>query len=287
MSSADVGIFGREHVSCPLCAADDSSPWATENGYVAVKCNRCALIYVDPRPTSENIDQSVRTGAHKHENLDLDVVARRVPGKVGQYRRIVADMFRDRMASGLPVRWLDVGAGFGEVVEAVQSIAPTGSEIEGIEPMKPKAAFARLRGLRVHERYLNEISGRYDVVSAINVFSHIPDFRAFLDEIKAVLDVGGEVLIETGNASDIGERRNFPDALILPDHLVFAGESQLRRFLDEAGFEIVQQRSLRIDTLMHCAKTLIKRLIGRPVVLGLPYMSPARTLLFRARLRRA
>jgi 2-polyprenyl-3-methyl-5-hydroxy-6-metoxy-1,4-benzoquinol methylase len=253
-----------------------------------VKCVRCGVIYVNPRPVAARIDAAVRTGAHRDEQLQLNVVGRRVGGKIAKYRRTVAALFPDVIHSRRPFRWLDVGAGFGEVVEAVQSLAPPDSRIEGIEPMRPKAEFARGRGLRVREGYLRDLADgleRYEFVSAINVFSHVPDFREFLEEIKRVLVERGEILIETGNASDIGGRENFPDELMLPDHLVFAGETQTRRFLTEAGFEIVRMHSVRIDGAVHFAKTAVKRLLGRPVVVSLPYTSTSRTLLFRARLR--
>lgn len=276
---------GVEQVACPLCGGDRHTPWAQENGFAAVRCAGCELIYVNPRPVGAHIDEAVRTGAHREEGLQLNVRARRVPGKIRTYRRLIGSLFADVMGAGRPIRWLDVGAGYGEVVEAVQALAPAGSRIEGLEPMAPKAQAARALGLRVHEAYLRDVSDRYDFVSAINVFSHVPDFRAFLREICGVLDAGGEVLIETGNAADIGPRGNFPDQLMLPDHLVFGGEAHMKRFLAEGGFDIVQTRRLRIDGPAHFVKTVIKRLLGRPVVVALPYTSPTRSLLFRARLR--
>lgn len=273
-----------EQIACPLCGGRQHTPWAQENGFAAVTCVGCGLIYVNPRPVSARIDDAVRTGAHS-EDLHLDVRAHRVPGKIRMYQRLIGSLFDDVMSAGRPIRWLDVGAGYGEVVEAVQGIAPAGSRVEGLEPMAPKAQAARALGLRVQEAYLRDLQDRYDFVSAINVFSHVPDFRGFLQEIRSVLDPGGEVLIETGNASDIGARSNFPDQLMLPDHLVFAGEAQMKRFLVEGGFEIVATHRLRIDGPVHFLKTVVKRLLGRPVVVALPYTSPSRTLLFRARLR--
>jgi 2-polyprenyl-3-methyl-5-hydroxy-6-metoxy-1,4-benzoquinol methylase len=274
-----------EQVACPLCGGTGHAPWAVENGFAAVRCTACGLIYVNPRPVSARIDEAVRTGAHREEQLQLNVIARRVPGKIRGYQQLIGALFADVMSAKRPISWLDVGAGYGEVVEAVQAVAPAGSRVEGLEPMAPKAQAARAHGLRVHEAYLRDVRDRYDFVSAINVFSHVPDFREFLQDIKRVLNAGGEVLIETGNAADIGPRSNFPDQLMLPDHLVFAGEAHMQRFLNEAGFDIVQTRRLRIDGLIHFAKTVVKRLLGRPVVLALPYTSPTRTLLFRARLR--
>jgi 2-polyprenyl-3-methyl-5-hydroxy-6-metoxy-1,4-benzoquinol methylase len=230
------------------------------------------------------IGEAVRSGAHSAEAGHLNVVARRVPGKVTRYRKIISRMFADVTRKQQPISWLDVGAGFGEVVEAVSRWAPAGSRIDGLEPMKPKVAAARARGLNISEGYLGDIRQRYGFVSIINVFSHVPDFRQFLADVRNVMAPGAEILLETGNAADVGDRRHFPGELVLPDHLVFAGVRHVCRYLQESGFEIIQIRSLRIDGLVHFLKSVVKRIMGRAVPLSLPYTSPARTILVRARL---
>ena len=200
-----------------------------------------------------------------------------------RYRYVLKRMFDDVLIAGRAFSWLDVGAGFGEFVEAVRAVAPAGSVCEGLEPMLPKARVAQSRGLPIRSGYLSEVTQRYDFVSLIDVFSHIPDFRAFLEEIKGVLSEGGELLIKTGNSAEIGERRQVPDSLNLPDHLVFAGERHVRRFLEEAGFVIVSVQRHRIDGIAHSARNLVKWVARRPVVLGMPYTSPVRTIYMRAR----
>ncbi len=279
----EIAEINIETIACPLCAGEKYSPWAAENGFCAVTCSDCGLIYVNPRPSLATIDRAVRAGAHREETLQLNVVSRRVSAKVEQYRKVVAEMFRDVVEKGEPISWLDVGAGFGEVVEAVAKVVPAGSRVEGLEPMKPKVAQAKARGVAVREGYLSDINDKYGVVSVINVFSHVPDFKQFLQEIKGVLTPNGEVLLETGNAGDIGNRNYFPGPLTLPDHLVFAGERHIRRFLEQAGFELVQIKRIRIDGLVYSIKNLVKRLLGQPVAVSLPYTSPSRTVLFRAR----
>ncbi len=176
------------------------------------------------------------------------------------------------------------GSGYGEVMEAVDSLSPPGSRIEGLEPMHVKAEAARRRGLTVIEDYLHRSHDKVQVVSFIDVFSHIPDFRSFLEDVKAVLKPGGEIFMETGNLSDLTDRQEFPDELGVPDHLVFAGEAHLRGFLREAGFEVVRLERRRIDGCIHTAKGVVKRILGRPGQLRLPYTSEYRQLLVRARL---
>ncbi len=280
----EITSYQEATVVCPLCGDNNFLLWATENGYRAVKCSSCGLIYVNPRPPLQAIAEAVRTGVHREELLNFNVIARRIPSKVAHYKAIIAEMFADMLSKKQTISWLDVGAGYGEIVEAISDIAPHGSRIEGIEPMKAKVDQAISRGLLIKEGYITDINNKYNYISIINVFSHIPDFRLFLQDIKKVMLPHAEILIETGNAADVGERKHFPGELILPDHLVFGGEEHIRRYLAESGFELLAIKRLRIDDIGWFMKNTIKSIIGRRVALRLPYTSPSRTLLFRARL---
>lgn len=274
-----------EKIACPYCGAMESSAWAVEIGFTAVRCSGCALIYVNPRPPLASIDHAVRTGSHGEEASHLNVESRRIDSKVRRYRRLFAHLFEDVWRAGRPIGWLDVGAGYGEIVEAVAALAPPDSRVEGLEPMAPKAAQARARGLTITEDYLRPGRPKVGFVSIVDVFSHIPDFDAFLADVASVLEPGGEIFVETGNLADLQRREEFPGELGLPDHLVFAGQKHLRGFLERAGFEIVRIERQRIDGFTNLAKNLVKRLMGRPVTLAVPYTSHYRQLLVRARIR--
>ena len=60
---------------------------------------------------------------------------------------------------------------------------------------------------------MNSVTERFDFVSLIHVFSHLPDLR---------------------DSSDV------PTELDLPDHLVFAGERHIVGYLEEASFEVIE-----------------------------------------------
>lgn len=274
---------GMEHVSCPLCGGTRDQPWAEERDFRVVRCTACHLLFVNPRPAAGAIEQAVRTGIHGGMAAGLEVTARRVPAKVSYYVAQLRVLFADRWVSAEPVSWLDVGAGYGELLEAVRQLAPAGSRLQGLEPMQPKAAAAAARGLDVTADYLRPSHAKVQIVSFVDVFSHVPDFRAFLADARAVLLPGGEIFMETGNLADLEMRGEFPDELGLPDHLVFAGEAQLRRYLSDAGFHVTHVRTQRIDGALSMAKCLAKRLLGRPAHLRVPYTSKYRQLLVRAR----
>jgi 2-polyprenyl-3-methyl-5-hydroxy-6-metoxy-1,4-benzoquinol methylase len=273
-----------EPVCCPLCRGTHSAPWGAESGYLAVKCGECGLVYVNPRPALARITEANKIGEHATSAGTLEVVFRRSPRKLRRYRRMLRRMFAAELAGPAPVSWLDVGAGFGELVEVLMDVLPAGSRVEGIEPMQQKAAHARARGLPVSPATLPEVRERFDVVSLINVFSHLPDFDAFLGELRGVLNPGGTLLIETGNGGDLLHASAYPDVLYLPDHLVFAGVEHLRAFLERNGFRISAVQEERVDTVGWVARNVAKRLLGRHTRVGLPYRSRFRTLFIRARL---
>jgi SAM-dependent methyltransferase len=274
-----------ETISCPYCGSSDYRQWAQERGFDAVRCDGCRLIFCNPRPALHAIDEAVRTGAHGPAAGYLDARAHRVARKVSIYRRVFRDLFADLWRAGRPVSWLDIGAGYGEVLQAVASLVPPGSAVMGVEPMRHKATSARQRGLQVAEDYLRPGSAQVRVASMVDVFSHVPDFAALLETVRTVLEPGGELFLETGNLADLDQRADFAGELGLPDHLVFAGESHVRGYLDRAGFEIVDVRRVRIDGLVDLTKNVVKKLIGRPAVLRMPYTSNYRQLRIRARLR--
>jgi SAM-dependent methyltransferase len=275
-----------ETVNCPYCGSNHYTDWAEEAGFNCVRCNECRILYCNPRPGAEATDMAVRAGAHVAELGGLVVTSHHLPRKVRYYHSILAELFDDIWKKQQPFVWIDVGAGYGEFIEAVSTLAPAGSSICGFEPMRHKAEHAQARGLNVINDYLPPLlSQKADFISAIDVLSHIPDFAVFLAEIRGTLKPGGELFIETGNLADVENRRNFPGELGLPDHLVFAGQEHMIGYLDRLGFDVVKIRTERIDGLINLAKNTIKLIIGRPGRIGIPYSSKYRQLQIRARLR--
>jgi 2-polyprenyl-3-methyl-5-hydroxy-6-metoxy-1,4-benzoquinol methylase len=270
-----------EAIVCPLCNSTGSTPWALENGYTAVKCEGCGLVYVNPRPPLQRISEASKTGVHQTNEGSLTVTFSRSEKKIRHYGKVIKTMFATEIARAEPIRWLDVGAGYGEFVEAVLSAMPPGSDVCGIEPMKPKVDSAKARGLPIVDTPLSQLEGKFDVISLINVFSHIPNFSAFLREVVDHCSPRGILFLETGNGGDV-QRSQYPDDLYLPDHLVFAGTKHIERFLQKAGFRAVMTREQRIDSASSLAKGVVKNVLkGRPD-LAIARFSPFRTVFFKA-----
>ncbi len=263
-------IVALEQIACPYCGSDDSTLWGEEAGYTAVQCRSCGFVYVNPRPPLEAIDEAAQTGIHTTERGAANVVSRIGfrRDKVRMFRQRIGALYPDDELRTRPIRWLDVGTGFGELPAALEDLVHPASRVEGIEPCLPKVEVAKRRGLRVSPRRLSAIDDVYHVISLINVFSHLPDPVAFLGELAQRLEPGGEIVLVTGNGADV-PRDDYPDALCLPDHLVFAGERHIQGLFDRLGFEMVQAHRYRYflpEPLPYRAmKNIVKRLQGRPV----------------------
>lgn len=271
-----------ETVPCYYCGSTEGAVWGEENGYHALKCAECGLVYVTPRPRHEDIDEAARTGEHATERGSLSVTGRYRESRVRRHKRIVAAMFGDFAGRGR-LRWLDVGAGFGELVKAVTLVFP-GAEVTGVEPNEAKRLAARKHGVDLSEASLAELPGRsFDVVSLMNVWSHLPDPGEFLAEVRPLVAEGGCVLIQTGTGGELDSSEEYPDALLLPDHLSFAGEDHVVGILERTGFAVEAVERRREDTISFAALRAAKLLLGRPGRLVVPYRSRFRTLYVRAR----
>lgn len=274
-----------EIFNCPCCNDENNQPWATELGYQVVRCAGCKLLYVNPMPDSDDVDQAVRNGEHSINAQKMNVRSRRIPKKIGLYRKYFTHQFADIWQTERKIIWVDVGCGYGETIEAVQMLVTTGSTVIGVEPMAHKAQKAQNRGLQVVNSYLQPNQFQADVISAVDIFSHIPDFHSFLKIVATNLVPGGEVFIETGNLADMKTRSEFPGELGLPDHLVFAGAKQLTTYLNANGFDVVDIREDRVDDFLNTIKNIVKKVIGRQGHIKLPYTSKYRQIRIRAKLK--
>jgi SAM-dependent methyltransferase len=222
-------------VSCYNCRSDRHDFYAEENGFTLVKCTDCGLLFVTPRPRESDILAAHRVGKH-HGASSFDITGVFDRGKLRPYLRVLGDIYDGHLASG--TTWLDIGCGHGEFMLAVQRYSQGRVTIEGVEPNQHKRASARRRHLDVHDSDAAPPSGHYDVISLLNVYSHLTDPVSSIAAWSRLLKPGGELLIETGDTADLASEDHCRP-LYLPDHLSFVSEAILRQVLERCGFVIV------------------------------------------------
>jgi SAM-dependent methyltransferase len=104
-------------------------------------------------------------------------------------------------ALAAPRRVLEIGSGAGSLLAA---LAQSGHEVRGVEANPARVDEARrwypaLQIDLVHGARLPFDDGAFDVVVSFDVFEHIPDSDAHLEEVRRVLAPGGSYLLQTPN----------------------------------------------------------------------------------------
>ena len=223
--------------SCYYCGGSSSRPFAAENGFALVQCSGCGLLYVFPRPQEQDIAEAVRQGLHPG---NLETTARFYPPHLWEYWRVLRDLYGSELTDRNRT-WLDVGCGHGEFLLTLKQIAGAHVAAVGSEPNEHKQKSARSRGLNVSFIPMDRHDGRYDCISLLNVYSHLPDPGAFLQLLRQRLAPGGELILQTGDISGLTPDTMFRP-MYLPDHLSFATEEIVTGLLRRKGFRIVRVR---------------------------------------------
>ena len=210
--------------SCDCCQGRESTSLFTEAGFELVRCSTCDLLYV-LNPPRELIWQ------HGHGNYR----ARDDSAEIATVSRDVAAA----LAYAKPGKWLDVGCGQGLLLRLA---AQHGFDAYGIEvdPIHCQVAGKRSPGKVFNQPFetLDFPDHSFDVVSLINVFSHLRSPRLFFMRVRELLRKDGILLLRTGEVGPDVEKRHLP-RWNLGDHLHFLGVATLKRYCEEVGFEVL------------------------------------------------
>jgi len=234
-----LGVRAVKEASCYFCATAAHTPYAHENGFDLVQCVGCGLLYVKQRPDDDEISAAVMSGLHRGEDL-LNSIGQHDPRKVAGYGRVLGNLFRDKERTG---DWLDIGSGHGEFLEALRA-RWSGLGLRGLEPCKPKADAARARGLEIVDSAHGIPQESVDAISALNVYSHLPDPTDTLRMWAGWLRPDGIIVLQTGDSCDLPVRHHHKP-FDLPDHLSFANRHIVRTILERTGFVVLSTRNYR------------------------------------------
>lgn len=193
------------------------------NGFRIIACEACAFVHALPLPGADALAQTYTDDyyattkptylAHAVEDLDWLTL--------GYDDRL--DLIADHLHSAQR-RLLDIGAGPGLFLARA---AERGFDATGIEPSQQAAAFARQRGLAVHESFFTDdvadSIGRFDAVHLMNVLEHVPDAASMLARAARVLSPGGVICVGVPNDFNplqkmLRDARGFAPWWIAPPH---------------------------------------------------------------------
>ncbi|MFQ5738303.1 MAG: class I SAM-dependent methyltransferase [Acidobacteriota bacterium] len=230
-----------EYVPCELCGADDTKLVFVVEGDRLVRCRRCGLIYVNPRPSASLRDQVYARDYFQKEVFKPPTHPAPSESDTSWNRQ----RFRLVAAGRPPGRLLDVGCGTGHFLATAKQ---HGWQVAGVEYSSYAAEVAREAArVDVHVGTLEDSRfppGSFDALSLLHVLEHVPHPRRTVRRIHELLSEKGRLLIEVPDfgSPHARELRGRWSNIKPQEHLYYFTLETLRVLLQLEGFRIVTIR---------------------------------------------
>jgi len=217
--------------------------------YRMVRCNKCGLVRSDPAADPAQV-------ANLYARSTFDYVAE-VPNLIRTYGRYLGKLDRH---GAQREGFLEVGCGNGFFLE--EAARHGFRDVRGIEPSHNaiKSAPAPVRNLIIEDVLRPGVVPEQStgVACLFQVFDHLPDPGAALDELHRILRPGGLALILNHDAASwsarvLGERSPIVDV----EHYYLYSRDTLGQLATAHGFEVVESGSVWNDyTLGYVARLI-------------------------------
>lgn len=226
-----------ERVPCANCGVENEELLFTARDkmlyhhqltYPAVRCRKCGLVYLNPRPTPEEraffyssdypFKADKRAQPYEHYRPVIEFLTERPPGRlldVGTGNSLFLPLMRER---GWEVTGTEIDAGLVEHFREENHIQLYHGEVEDA-------------------KYESE---SFDAVTIMGVLEHVPDPRRVLEEAARITKPGGVLCLWCFNrgieAKILGR---FWLGFDTPRHFYSFSYQTMDRMLQKTGFEIV------------------------------------------------
>jgi SAM-dependent methyltransferase len=221
---------------CPLCGSSKNNHAFQDSGCALRVCNVCELFFVHPYPASAQQHEQVSSG--EYADIELLDCERRYQGERLYYDRHFSAIAEECVGA---TSLLDVGCGTGHLLERFAERQDM--RRLGIELNSQAARYARrITGCDVREIPLEQFQSgeKFDAITMINVFSHIPSFDGMFRSLRALLRPGGKLILRTSEMSVQVSRWNQLHWGI-PDDLHFLGLRTIDFICARYGLEVVRR----------------------------------------------
>jgi SAM-dependent methyltransferase len=220
--------------ACPLCGAQENARRFSERHHDVLVCGNCGLHFIHPYRG----DAHEEVPPYDYDRLKFIDPARHYASSKSYYKRKYLSYVVSECGTAQSI--LDIGCGTGALLELLHDENPN-IRMVGIELNKERAEFAEsVCHCDVYQVGVEEFNydGRFDVITMINVLSHIPSFDGLFASIRKLLATDGKVILKVGELTDDVRKGAMFDWCI-PDHLHFLGVDTIRFICAKYGFRVI------------------------------------------------
>ena len=222
-------------VICPLCGCYDSEKRFSERNYDLLACKNCELFFIHPYGT--DVHKKVTTYGYEELKI-VDPMRQHIASK-SYFKNEYLSYIESEFVGAQSI--LDVGCGTGTLLELLSETHPNVLRV-GVELNTERAQFAKkVAKCEIYqvpiEKFLYE--RKFDVITMINVLSHIPSIENLFTSIRCLLATDGKLIMKVGEmAVDVKKDAVFDWGF--PDHLHFLGLNTIQFICNKYAFKIVR-----------------------------------------------
>lgn len=236
----DKSTFQR--LPCPACGSEHHTEQFNKSGFHYVQCPKCDTLFVNPRPTYENLMQIYTDSPSTKfwvEEFFLPMAEARREKIFRPRTEYITAKFPQLNTGDIG----DIGAGFGIFSEELKKIWP-GANIVVIEPSVDMAQICRDKGLAVIESTMENVDPcyKFDLLTSFELFEHLHDPSVFIKHSFALLKPGGYLYLTTlnGLGFDIQLLWERSKSVSPPHHLNFFNPHSIGLMLERMGFTLIE-----------------------------------------------
>ena len=237
------------HVQCCICESDDTEPVGTgkdfeynssADTFLAMRCNTCGLVYLNPRPDISGFERIYPANYHAFDFSEKEF------GFVYKVRSGLEAKRLLNCCKGLAAdaRILDVGCGDGFHLRLLRQYGNKSWTLEGIDFDKRAVEMAKKSGLIVHRGSVESIElpqNAYDLAFMIQTIEHLEKPDEVLRSIRKLLKPGGKLVIVTDSTDAFDFRffkRSYWGGYHFPRHWSLFNQNSLTMLAKKTGFEV-------------------------------------------------
>jgi 2-polyprenyl-3-methyl-5-hydroxy-6-metoxy-1,4-benzoquinol methylase len=238
-------ICGVLQEDAPCAVGEDFEYRCSPDTFLAKQCYGCGLVYLDPRPTLQELDRLYGPEYHAFQ------CSRESFGTIYKIRKRLEAKRLSALYRNLPAnaRILDIGCGDGFHLKILREFGPPGWILEGVDASQQAVDSAARAGLTVHHSQVETMrlpDASYDLILLIATLEHISDPRDLFNKIFLLLRPGGRVLVITDN-TETGDfalfKGRYWGGYHFPRHWNLFNRRSLEALAHQAGLGIVSSKT--------------------------------------------
>jgi 2-polyprenyl-3-methyl-5-hydroxy-6-metoxy-1,4-benzoquinol methylase len=238
---------------CPICGSSDFQPvfackdhTVSQEFFDLTDCLQCGFRITNPRPAIQYIRAYYQSEAYVSHSQTKKGLINQVYHLVRQYTLANKVQLINSLNQKNPKFLLDIGCGTGAFL---QTAAQKGWTVAGTEPdLNARTKAQQGSGAMVWPQ-VEEVTGKYSIISLWHVLEHIHELDKTLDIISKLLEQSANLLIAVPNHASYDSHIFGPywAAYDVPRHLYHFRKTDLKKLLQKVGMEIKEIMPMPFD----------------------------------------